>query len=67
MWNETIFSQGDLNSDEYRKFISDIYSGSVVDRLLHVQSVIERLIAENDYLQDLVNESLDDYLDEIPF
>lgn len=67
MWNETIFSQGDLNSDEYRKFISDIYSGSAFDRLLHVQSVIERLIAENDYLQDLVNESLDDYLDEIPF
>ena len=53
MWtNETIFSEGDLNREEYEVFIEQEYEGSYQERLEHVENMLQRLQAEKNMLED---------------
>ena len=57
MWdNEKIFSVGDLSGsrEEYNKFIHDEYDDSYLSRLIHIELMVERLFAESNMINDLI-------------
>lgn len=57
MWdNEKIFSVGDLSysREEYNKFIHDEYDDSYLSRLTHIELMVERLSAESNMINDLI-------------
>lgn len=55
MWdNRVVWSQGDLLSrrEEYLEFIKNEYGGSFDDRRTEVNSMIQRLFAEHEFLNN---------------
>lgn len=58
MWeNEKVFSVGDLNSDNYKKYIRKEYEGNYAERLEHVKTMIYRLSHEYEKLDKKVNQN----------
>lgn len=65
MWDkEVIFSTGDLSDSEYLDFIAQNYNGKFKQRFEHIESMIDRLVVEREYILMLCCNVFNEYIDE---